>query len=220
MGCRTPSNVEPVGRPGGPLPRAVSDAPALLAIGGPMKGAPRVEIRIETERLQLRPMGFDDADRLASIFQDPVAMRHYPSLIDRPGTIRWIERTITNYERFGYGLLVVERRDDGEFLGQCGFIPQTVGDEGGPEPEIAYLFVRRHWGHGYATEAARACRDWGFRFLGVPRLISIISIHNEPSIRVAERNGMVPVAEITKPTGVPHRVYAITREVWREFAGP
>jgi RimJ/RimL family protein N-acetyltransferase len=173
-----------------------------------------MKLGMGTTRLQLRPMTFDDVDRLALIFQDPVAMRHYPSLIDRPGTLSWIQRVTTNYERFGYGLLMVERKADGEFLGQCGFIPQTVGDDAPPEPEIAYLFVRRHWGQGYATEAARACRDWGFAHLAAPRLLSIISIYNEPSIRVAERNGMSPIAEINKPTGVPHRVYAITREEW------
>ena len=157
-------------------------------------------------------MTFDDADHLARIFLDPVAMRHYPSLIDRPGTLSWIERTTTNYQKYGFGFWVVERAADGAFLGQCGLIPQTVHET--VEPEVAYLFVREHWGNGYATEAARACRDWGFTHLDVPRLISVISIHNAPSIRVAERNGMAPVDAIQKPTGVPHRVYAISREEW------
>lgn len=168
--------------------------------------------RLETGRLVLRAMEFEDVDHLLQIFSDPVAMEHYPSLIDRPGALQWIERTLTNYQRYGFGFWVVERRDDGAFLGQCGLIPQTVA--AAVEPEVAYLFVRQHWGHGYATEAARAARDWGFAHLDAGRLISVISTHNQPSIRVAVRNGMVPVDLVQKPTGEPHRVYAITRAEW------
>ncbi|MGC8486719.1 MAG: GNAT family N-acetyltransferase [Clostridia bacterium] len=101
---------------------------------------------LETARLRLRPMTFDDADHLARIFLDPVAMQHYPSLIDRPGTLEWIERQTTNYNKYGHGFWIVELKADGQFLGQCGLIPQRVADA--VEPEVAYLFVREHWGHG------------------------------------------------------------------------
>ncbi len=167
---------------------------------------------METERLRLRAMTLDDADSLARIFLDPAAMRHYPSLIDQGGTRAWIQRTVTNYRQYGFGFWVVERAADGAFLGHCGLIPQAVREV--VEPEVAYLFVRDDWGNGYATEAARACRDGGFAHLDAARLVSVISIHNGPSIRVAERNGMRPVDTVQKPTGVPHRVYAISREEW------
>ncbi|WP_322785041.1 GNAT family N-acetyltransferase, partial [Streptomyces griseolus] len=50
------------------------------------------------------------------------------------------------------------------------------------------------WGHGYATEAARACLDWGFATLDTDRLTSMIRPGNTASVRVAERLGFTPCA--------------------------
>ena len=169
---------------------------------------------LETEPLKLRKMTTDDVDNLLLIVSDPVAMQYYPSTMDRDEAIAWIRRTQMNYERRGLGFWIVERKADGTFLGQCGLIPQEL--EGVVETEVAYLFARASWGQGFATEAAMACRDWGFTHLDVPRLVSIISIYNAPSMRVAERNGMTPVADVVKPGGIPHYVYAISRRQWQE----
>lgn len=143
---------------------------------------------LETERLILRKMEMTDTDALLRIFSDPVAMAHYPSTKDREQTVHWIEWTQNHYEKRGIGLWVVELKDSHTFVGQCGLIPQEV--DGVAEVEIGYLFVREHWGRGYATEAAIACRDFGFQQLGCSRLISLINPANHPSIRVAERVGM------------------------------
>ncbi len=59
-----------------------------------------------------------------------------------------------------------------------------------PEVEIGYLFLRKYWGQGLATEAAAACRDYGINRLGYTRLISLIDPANIASKRVAEKIGM------------------------------
>ena len=56
---------------------------------------------------------------------------------------------------------------------------------------MGYLFVRKHWGKGYATEAAWACMEYGFLELGHDRIISLIDPENNASIRVADKNGLV-----------------------------
>ena len=56
--------------------------------------------------------------------------------------------------------------------------------------EVGYHFRRDHWGHGYATEAARACMEYAFRQLAAEKVVSLILPENLPSRRVAERNGM------------------------------
>ena len=61
--------------------------------------------------------------------------------------------------------------------------------EGVREPEIGYLFLRSAWGHGFATEAAAACRDYGFALGRYERLICLPAAANTPSRRVAERVG-------------------------------
>lgn len=163
---------------------------------------------LETERLILRRMELSDVDNLLGIFSDPVAMRYYPGTKDHQETIGWIEWTLESYERHGIGLWVAVLKETGEFAGQCGLIVQEV--DGRREVEIGYLFLRRFWGRGLATEAARACRDYGFDRLGYDRLISLIGPDNLPSRRVAERVGLTLEREIEK-WGKRVCVYAIER---------
>ena len=163
---------------------------------------------LETERLILRRMELSDVDNLLGIFSDRVAMRYYPGTKDHQETIGWIEWTLESYERHGIGLWVAVFKETGEFAGQCGLIVQEV--DGRREVEIGYLFLRRFWGRGLATEAARACRDYGFDRLGYDRLISLIGPDNLPSRRVAGRVGLTLEREIEK-WGKRVCVYAIER---------
>lgn len=130
----------------------------------------------------------DDVSELLRIFSDPIAMRHYPSTKDRDETEAWIRWQLESYRRHGFGLWAAILRESELFAGQCGLVVQEV--EGRREIEIGYLFVREHWGQGLATEAARACRDWGFRGPGFARLVSLIDPENLASRRVAEKVGM------------------------------
>ena len=72
----------------------------------------------------------------------------------------------------------------GELIGDCGLVRQTV--DGTDEIEIGYHVRRDQWGHGYASEAARACRDYGFANLKVDKLISLIRPENIASPRRKE----------------------------------
>jgi RimJ/RimL family protein N-acetyltransferase len=143
---------------------------------------------LTTERLNLRKMNQDDAENLMKIFSDPEAMRYYRSTKDEEETFKWIDWTLGNYEKFGVGLWIVEDKETGQFLGQCGIVPQEV--DGVIEMEIGYLFVRQEWGKGYATESAFACKEYGFEQMGLRKMVSFIDVSNEPSTKVAERIGM------------------------------
>ncbi|WP_430788907.1 GNAT family N-acetyltransferase [Virgibacillus flavescens] len=143
---------------------------------------------IRTERLQLRRMNTSDVDLLMEIFSDPVAMKHYPSTKNREETLQWIEWNRNNYQEYGVGLWIVEDKQTNKFLGQCGIVPQKF--DKAVKMEIGYLFKQEVWGNGYATEAAFACKQYGFEEKKFPMLISLIDLENLPSIRVAERIGM------------------------------
>jgi len=151
---------------------------------------------ISTERLILRKMTKDDTKNLMEIFSDPVAMKYYPSTKNEGETLEWIEWTQKNYEQYAVGLWIVEDKVTGEFLGQCGIVPQEV--DGVIEMEIGYLFVRRVWGNGYATEAALACKNYGFEKLKLNRMVSLPDVNNIPSTKVAERIGMQVMKIINK----------------------
>ncbi|MFN8516781.1 MAG: GNAT family N-acetyltransferase [Thermomicrobiales bacterium] len=162
---------------------------------------------LETPRLHLRQVTHDDTDNLLGIFSDPQAMRYYPSTKDRQQTAAWIEWNLRSYQEHGIGLWIVEAKTTGQFLGQCGLTMQEV--EGSWEPEVGYLFLREHWGHGYATEAAAAALTHGFTYHGYPRIICLPSAANLPSRRVAERLGMHLERQLTR-RGLEMCVYALT----------
>ncbi|MBD8497311.1 GNAT family N-acetyltransferase [Paenibacillus arenosi] len=151
---------------------------------------------LSTERLILRKMTKDDVVALMEIFSDPEAMKYYPSTKNEQQASEWVDWTLRNYDTSGTGMWIVEDRATGGFLGQCGIVPQEL--DGVVEMEIGYLFARRVWGNGYATEAALACKKYGFEQLGLSKLISFVDINNTPSAKVAERIGMTVEKTIHK----------------------
>ena len=161
-----------------------------------------------TERLNLRKMTTQDVPNLLQIFSDPMTMRYYPATMNEEETMGWVRRTLDHYATFGVGFWVVEEKLTGRFLGQCGIIPPEL--DGIRQMEIAYLLVRHEWGQGYATEAASACKQYGFETMGYNKLVSLIDVHNTPSMRVAERNGMQVEQTIIK-WGKEVRVYSVSR---------
>jgi RimJ/RimL family protein N-acetyltransferase len=167
-----------------------------------------MSVSLETERLRLREMIPADVDNLLGIFQDPVAMRYYPALKDRQEAESWVATNMRRYAEDGVGLWIVELKDSGRFIGQCGLTMQEVA--GVREPEVGYLFLREFWGQGYATEAARASVEYGFAQRGYARIICLITPENRPSQRVAERLRMRLEREIER-RGLRMFVYALNR---------
>ena len=103
------------------------------------------------------------------------------------GVVDWLDR----WERWGVGFCSLKRKEDGRVLGRAGFVrwdPETW-QIGGSETELGWVLAREHWGHGYASEAAAALRDWAFAERGLSRLISLIHHENVQSVHVAERIG-------------------------------
>jgi ribosomal-protein-alanine N-acetyltransferase len=70
----------------------------------------------------------------------------------------------------------------------CGLLTQLVEDK--KEIEVGYSILPEYWGRGYATEAARFFRDFGFEQENLEQIISVIDIRNIASQKVAEKNGM------------------------------
>jgi [ribosomal protein S5]-alanine N-acetyltransferase len=164
---------------------------------------------LQTKRLSLREFEPEDVDALAMILSDPETMRYYPAPFDRAGVADWIQRNRIRYASDGYGLWAMILNSTNELIGDCGLVRQSV--DGVDEVEIGYHMRRDLWGQGYASEAARACRDYGFANLGVIRLISLIRPENLASRRVAEKNGMTIWKEVTR-ANLLHYVYAIRRD--------
>lgn len=170
-----------------------------------------MKIVIETMRLWLREFIPADANALALVLSDAETMRFYPAPFDRAAVEDWIARNMRRYETNGHGLWALDLKASGEMIGDCGITRQPV--DGEILPEIGYHLRRDMWGQGFASEAARACCEYGFSQLKAEFLISLIRPENEPSRRVAEKNGMT-VWKRTTRVGFAHDVYRVKREEW------
>jgi len=142
---------------------------------------------IETERLLLRPLTGQDEPALAAVLSDAETMRWYPRALTREEAREWIERQMGRYPT-GCGLLGMVEKQSGRLIGDCGPVWQEI--EGTAELEIGYHVHRERWNQGFATEAARAVLDYGFRQFDVERVVSMIRPENRASRRVAEKNGL------------------------------
>jgi RimJ/RimL family protein N-acetyltransferase len=129
---------------------------------------------IETDRLVLRRVTVDDVDGLLEIHADPDIMR-FMGAWDRARAIEWLTEVDKNWDERGYGRLAITDRESGRLLGRTGlmYLPQFA------ETELGWTLRRAAWGHGYASEAARACLDWAFDQFELSYLTSLIEPGNE-----------------------------------------
>jgi RimJ/RimL family protein N-acetyltransferase len=168
-------------------------------------------------RVTLRHWRDDDLAPFAALNADPEVVRTLGGEpLTRQHSDEIAEWAHECYDSEGIGLLAVERRGDGAFLGMCGLHHQETYPD---ELEVAWRLAFEHWGHGYATEAARAWLDHAFGPLGAERVISMTDIDppNERSLAVMRRLGMSYDHEADAiDDGLTFRVvvYSITAAQW------
>jgi RimJ/RimL family protein N-acetyltransferase len=152
---------------------------------------------LETERLVLRSMVVDDLDDLMRIFGDPLVMAAFRAApLNREQVRGWLERNLDHQREHGYGLFALCLRDSGRLVGDCGLEWMAVSGE--RVAELGYDLRSDYWNRGYATEAARAVRDYAFGTLRLPRLVSLIQPGNAASERVAQKTGLQKIGRIER----------------------
>ncbi|MCF8245876.1 MAG: GNAT family N-acetyltransferase [Saprospiraceae bacterium] len=167
---------------------------------------------LTTDRLRFRPLALADKPRLMGFFEDPVATEfHFIKTDISEYADMWLRHQLGRYANDQGGLHAVELLETGELIGQAGLLYQWVDHV--PKWEVGYHFFREHWGKGYATEAAQACRDFCFENEMAETLISLIHPDNLRSKAVAKRNGMTEWKRTTwRELAVA--VYRIRRSEW------
>jgi RimJ/RimL family protein N-acetyltransferase len=164
----------------------------------------------------------EDAAVAAELLGDPEVMRFLGGesvpAEDVPEVVRkWIGR----WELDGVGPFVIERREDGRFLGRTGILVWDTRDwthaslRGAgayAQPEIGWALARAQWGNGYATEAAGAVRDWARAERGFGHLVSLIAPDNVASQGVARRLGAEPTETVKLLDAVDVVVWVHPRE--------
>ena len=167
---------------------------------------------LETKRLYLREMNPSDFNSLCRILQDEKAMYAYEGAFSDQEVQEWLDRQIYRYQKWNFGLWAAVLKETDKMIGQCGLTMQQWKDQ--EVLEIGYLFERSHWHQGYATEAAKACKQYAFEKLNASEVCSIIRDSNTASQNVAMRNGMVMKDQWIKHykgVDMPHNRYVVYR---------
>ena len=169
----------------------------------------------ESERLKFRSLKQSDFDSWIEFFNTTdssgyIGMQHIYSPVDQ--CKEWFKMVENRYKNDLGGMNVLIDKITNDFVGQCGLLIQEV--DGLTEMEIGYSLLPRFWNKGYATEAAKKCRDYAFENNFTESLISIIHVDNYRSERVALKNGMIKTKQ-TEFKKMPVNVYRISKKEWK-----
>jgi RimJ/RimL family protein N-acetyltransferase len=144
---------------------------------------------LTTERLVLREILLSDDAFVHELMNEPPWIQFIGDreIHDRAAARRYIEDTLRpSYAEHGFGFYLVELEDGRTPLGICGLIKRDTLDD----VDLGFALLERHWGRGYAREAAEAMISFACRVLGLRRLAAVTDPANERSIRLIEKLGM------------------------------
>jgi len=180
-------------------------------------------IEIETERLKLRQWKIEDRPLFANINADPAVMKYYPRALSTKESNIMVQKFESLISERGWGFWAVEKIDAGEFIGFVGLHEPTYDLPVSPCVEIGWRLAKEYWGHGYASEAAKASLGIAFDRLDLSEVYSFTSVSNKKSRAVMERIGMININENFEHPMIlensplrEHVLYKINRQSWME----
>ncbi|MGB0901233.1 GNAT family N-acetyltransferase [Halocynthiibacter sp.] len=148
---------------------------------------------LATDRLRLRVMDMTDWPEYRAMMMSDHA-RYMGGPYDEKGAWSWFCHDIAQWHLLGHGALMVDRAD-GTTVGQVCLNAGPLF----PERELGWFLYSGYEGHGYASEAAAALRDWAFANLDIETLVSYVDEGNLASARVAQRLNAVVDESAAKP---------------------
>lgn len=143
---------------------------------------------LETSRLALRRLSVDDAEFILGLLNEPSFLRHIGDKgVRTPADARQyiLAGPMASYERFGFGLYLVELKDTGEPIGICGLLKREWLDD----VDVGFAFLPRFWSLGYAFESASAVLAYARNRCGLKRIVAIASEDNVASIKLLAKLG-------------------------------
>jgi RimJ/RimL family protein N-acetyltransferase len=144
---------------------------------------------LETARLVLRKLETDDAEFILELLNEPSFLRYIGdkgvrNLADARGYI--LDGPVASYERNGFGLYLVELKQNRAPIGICGLIKRETL----PDADIGFAFLPAYWSKSYGVESAAAVMDYGREVLQLKRVLGITAPDNHRSIKVLEKIGL------------------------------
>lgn len=167
----------------------------------------------ETDRLKFRLIEETDFDAWLEFHKNPITSLYWQADLEAPDIEckKWYDKQFHRYTNNLGGMNALIEKKSNQLIGHCGLLVQTV--DGVRETEIGYSLLPKFWNKGYATEAARKCRDFAFANNLADSIISIISLTNKPSEKVALKNGM-SIDKTTTYNGNEVHIFRIKKLDW------
>jgi RimJ/RimL family protein N-acetyltransferase len=182
-------------------------------------------IEIETPRLRMRRWRESDREPFATMNADPAVMEFFESTQSRAASDASINVWQAQFAANGWSNWAVEVRESAEFIGFTGLSVPRRTFSFSPCVEVGWRLARMAWGHGYATEAARAALQVAFEQLALPEVVSFTAIANQRSRAVMERIGMHNADQDFEHPGITaghplrlHCLFRISGAQWRGHA--
>ncbi|GMR64553.1 MULTISPECIES: GNAT family N-acetyltransferase [Bacillus] len=146
-------------------------------------------IVLETERLVLRWFDIKDAPFILELVNDPawiqyIGDKRIKNLEDAKKYI--LNGPVDMYNKMGFGLYLVERKEDLTPLGMCGLIKRDSLED----VDIGFAFLEKFRSKGYGFESASAVIEYGVQKLGLKRIVAITTIDNIYSGKLLEKVGL------------------------------
>ncbi|MEZ4947801.1 MAG: GNAT family N-acetyltransferase [Saprospiraceae bacterium] len=172
-------------------------------------------ILFESPRLLFREVIEEDVESIFLLNEDPQVLLYTGDapFDNHEAALDCIQNNIQfQYREYGLGRWAVIQKSDLAFLGWCGLKYR-------PEREtidLGYRFFKKYWGKGFATEASKACLQFGFEKLNLEKIIGTARIDNPASWKVLEKAGMIYDFE-DDLEGFPAKWYTLTKEMWQNM---
>lgn len=157
---------------------------------------------LETERLRLRKLTLDDADFILRLLNEPsfiqnIGDRGVRTMEDARTYI--LQGPVATYEKFGFGIWLVEMKDSSAPVGMCGLLKRDVLED----VDIGYAFLQEFWSRGYAIESASAVMSYAKEKLGLKRVVAVTNAENQSSIRLLGKIGFEYEKMVRLSEGAP-----------------
>ena len=158
-----------------------------------------MEYLFTSERLGLRNWQEADIPVLAEMNSDPVVMEFFPGLQDHQQTIQFVRKMQKQFEEKGYCYFAVDRLDREECIGFIGLSDQDYKADFTPCVDIGWRLKQSAWHHGYATEGAKKCLEYGFSEIGLKKIFAVAPKINTRSEHIMKSIGMHKLSEFNHP---------------------
>lgn len=152
-------------------------------------------IILETERLILREISFEDFQELSEILQNPKVMLPWNELFTNQELKRWIVDNIKQYKRYRTGYLAVIKKSDLSFIGIVGVIKLHIKNAN--FYELGYVLKEEYRGNGYATESIKRCINYASQNLNIREIYLCMDISNHKSQKLINLLGFKFVGNYT-----------------------